>query len=443
MSSGIGRVGSTPMSDTTANRTWGTCSRAWRGSNPTGDHTAGAEGTVSRKDYLVGLDVGTSRISAIAASRNQDGGTDVLGMGVADAHGIRRGFIASVDDAVASIRQAVEDAERTGGLGIDTVHLALSGAHVEGVNCRGVVAVSGKNGEITQDDVRRAIGVAASVTLPPGREVLQVIPQRFLVDEQDWVVEPVGMTGVRLEANVHVVTGRTSAIRNIVACVERAGLSVTDTVVEQYAASEAVLTDDEKELGVALLNIGAGSSALAIFDRGAPWHTAVIDVGGDHFTNDVAVGLRTPMWEAESLKCRCGCALTAMVDSNESIAVASIGRRPPRVLPRRLLAEILQPRAEEIFWHVRREIHAAGCDERLNAGVVLTGGGALLPGMEELAEMVLTLPIRRAGPEGLGGLEDHIGSPAFATVAGVVLRAHRQQARVKPRFALFTSRLRL
>ncbi len=396
-----------------------------------------------RKDFLVGLDVGTSSITAIAASRHNDGGIDVLGVGVTDAHGLRRGFIASVDDAVASIRAAIHGVEQTAGVRVDAVHLALSGAHVEGLNCRGVVGVSGRNGEITPEDVRRAIGVAASVSLPPGREVLQVIPQRFIVDEQDGVVEPVGMTGVRLEANVHVVTGRTSAVRNIVACVERAELSVIDTVVEQYAASEAVLTDDEKELGVALLNIGAGSSTLAVFDRGAPWHTAVIELGGDHFTNDVAVGLRMPMREAESLKCRCGCALTTLIDGNESIEVASIGRRPPRVLPRRLLAEILQPRAEELFQQVGREIHAGGCDERLNAGVVLTGGGALLTGIEEIAEMALTLPIRRAGPEGLGGLEDHIGSPAFATVAGVVQRAYRRQSKLRPRFALFTSRLRL
>jgi cell division protein FtsA len=398
---------------------------------------------VPRKDCLVGLDVGTSKITALAASRHSDGGLDVVGIGVADANGIRRGFIASVDEAVASIRQAVDGAQRTGGVRIDAVHLALSGAHVEGLNCRGVVAVSGRNGEITPEDVRRATGAAASVTLPPGREIVQVIPRRFLVDEQDGVVEPIGMTGVRLEADVHVVTGRTSAIRNIVACVRRAELSVLDTIVEQYAASEAVLTEDEKELGVALLNIGAGSSALAIFERGAPCHTAVVGIGGDHFTHDVAVGLCTPIRDAESLKCRCGCALTVLIGANEAIEVPSIGKRRPRVLPRRLLAEILQPRAEEIFRQVAREIHAAGCDERLNAGVVLTGGGALLPGIEEVAEMALTLPIRRAGPEGLGGLDDHIGSPAFATVAGVVMRAQRQHTRSRPRFALFTSRLRL
>jgi cell division protein FtsA len=398
---------------------------------------------LARREYLVGLDVGTSRIAAIAAARSADGSLDVLGIGVAEAQGIRRGFIASIDEAVESIRQAIDGVQRTGGLRVDSVHLALSGAHAEGINSRGVVAVSGRNGEITAEDVRRATGVAASVTLPPGREIVQVIPQRFLVDEQDGITEPVGMTGVRLEANVHVVTGRTSVIRNILGCVRRAGLTVVDTVVEQHAASEAVLTDDEKEIGVALLNIGAGTSALAIFDRGAPWHSAVIETGGDHLTNDVAVGLRTPLRDAESLKCRRGCALVALVGADESIEVPSIGNRPPRVLPRRLLAEILQARVEEIFRHAAHQIRAAGCGERLNAGVVLTGGTALLTGIEEVAEMALTLPIRRGSPDGLGGLEDHIDSPAFATVAGVVLRAHRQQARLKPRFPLFTSRLRL
>lgn len=379
----------------------------------------------------------------MAAARTPDGGLDVLGIGVAEAHGIRRGFIASVDEAVASIRQAIDAVQRTGGVRVESVHLALSGARAEGINSRGVVAVSGRNGEITAEDVRRATSVAASVTLPPGREIVQVIPQRFLVDEQDGVTEPVGMTGVRLEANVHVVTGRTSAIRNILGCVRRAGLTVVDTVVEQYGASEAVLTDDEKEIGVALLNIGAGSSALAIFDHGVPWHSAVIETAGDHLTNDVAVALRTPRRDAESLKCRRGSALVALVGSDEKIEVPSIGNRPPRVLPRRLLAEILQARVEDIFRHAAQEIRAAGCGERLNAGVVLTGGGALLTGIEEVAEMALTLPIRRGSPEGLGGLEDHIDSPAFATVAGVVLRADRQQARLKPRFPLFTSRLRL
>ena len=305
---------------------------------------------VARKErYLVGLDVGTSKITAIVGETTDEGGLDIIGIGLADSRGIRRGVVVNLEAAVESIKKAIDEAELTAGVEIDSVHLGLSGAHVKAFNSRGVVAVAGKNREITREDVRRAIDAAKAVALPSGREILHVLPQDFVVDEQDGIGAPVGMTGSRLEVNVHVVTGSASSTQNIVACVNRAGVAVVDTVLEQLAASEAVLTQDEQELGVALVDIGGGTTDFAIFERGSLWHTGVVAVGGDHFTNDIAVGLRTPIPDAEKIKRRCGCALSAMVDEDETMEVASVGGRKPRVMARRILSEILQPRAEEIF----------------------------------------------------------------------------------------------
>jgi cell division protein FtsA len=296
---------------------------------------------------------------------------------------------------------------------------------VKGFNSRGVIAVAGKNRDITKEDVRRAIEAAKAVALPTGREILHVLPQDFVVDEQDGIGSPVGMTGARLEVNVHIVTGAVSSTQNIVACVNRAGVAVADTVIEQLAASEAVLTQDEKELGVALVDIGGGTADLAIFERGSLWHTGVVAVGGDHFTNDIAVGLRTPIPDAEKVKRKNGCALSSMVDEDETIEVASVGGRKPRLMARRILSEILQPRAEEIFHLVWDEIRRAGYEKSLNSGIVLTGGGAILEGMPEIAEQIFDLPIRRGSPVGVGGLADHVSSSAFATPVGLALYAHR------------------
>ena len=305
------------------------------------------------------------------------------------------------------------------------MHLALSGPHIKGFNSRGVIAVAGKNREITREDVRRAIDAAKAVSLPTGREILHVLPQDFVVDEQDGIGAPVGMTGARLEVNVHIVTGSQSSTQNIVACVNRAGVSVAETVVEQLAASESVLTEDEKELGVALVDIGGGTTDIAIYERGSLWHTAVIGVGGDHFTNDIAVGLRTPVPDAEKIKRKCGCALSGMVDEDETMEVASVGGRKPRVMARRILSEILQPRAEEIFHLLWDEIRKAGFDKSLNSGIVLTGGGAMLEGMGEIAEQIFDLPVRRGSPAGAGGLMDHVNTPECATAVGLVMYAHR------------------
>jgi len=389
---------------------------------------------VARKErYLVGLDIGTSKTTAIVAEPGDGQSLSIVGMGVAESNGIRRGLVVNLEAAVDSIKKAVVEAELTAGIEIDTVYLALCGPHVKGFNSRGVVAVSGKSREITREDVGRAIDAARAVSLPTGRQILHVLPQDYVVDDQDGIRDPVGMTGARLEVNVHVVTGGVTATQNIVTCVNKAGVRVRGTVLGQLAASDAVLTEDEKELGVALLDIGGGTTDLAIFERGSLWHTAVIPVGGDHFTNDIAIGLRMPIPEAEKLKRRSGCALSGMVDDEETIEVASIGGRRPRVMGRRILTDVLQPRAEEIFHLVWDEIRHAGYEKSLNSGIVLTGGGAILEGLPEIAEQIFDLPIRRGSPMRVGGgLADHVASPAFATAVGLTQRAHAEWIREAP-----------
>ncbi|MBF84743.1 MAG: cell division protein FtsA [Acidobacteria bacterium] len=389
---------------------------------------------MARKErYLVGLDVGTSKITAIVGEMIDDGGLDIVGIGVADAHGIRRGVVVNLEAAVESVKKAIEEAEHVAGVDIDSVHLGLSGAHIKGFNSRGVVAVAGKNREISREDVGRAVDAAKAVALPNGREILHVLPQDFVVDEQDGIGAPIGMTGARLEVNVHIITGSASSTQNSVGCVNRAGVAVLDTVLGQIAASEAVLTNDEKELGVALVDIGGGTTDFAIFERGSLWHTGVVAIGGDLFTQDIAVGLHTPIPAAEQIKCRFGCALSSLVNEDETMEVASVGGREPRVMARRILSEILQPRAEEIFHLLWDEIRRAGYEKALNSGIVLTGGGAALDGTAEIAEQLFDLPIRRGYPGELGGLADHVQSPAFATAVGLVMYAHQNYVAEPPR----------
>ena len=380
-----------------------------------------------REQYVVGLDVGTSKVAAIVGEAMQDGGVDIVGIGVADAHGVRRGVVVNLEAAAESIKKAIEEAELTAGVEIDTVHLALSGSHVKAFNSRGVVAVAGQNREITRQDVRRAIDAAKAVSLPNGREVLHTLPQDFVVDEQDGIGAPIGMTGARLEVNVHIVTGSMSTTQNLITCVNRAGVTVAATVLGQLAAAEAVLTSDEKELGVALVDIGGGTTDFAVFERGSLWHTGAIALGGDHFTNDIAVGLRTPIPQAEKTKRRSGCALTALVDEEQTVEIASVGGRQPRIMSRRILADVLQPRAEEVFHQLWDEIQHRGYEGALNSGIVLTGGGSVLDGMPEIADQIFDLPIRRGCPVGVGGLTDHVNDPAFATAVGLIMYANTRQ----------------
>ena len=381
-----------------------------------------------REKYLAGLDVGTSRISAIVGEPvPDDDRLDIVGIGLADAEGIRAGAIVKMDAAVESIKKAIEEAELTAGVEIDSVHLGLSGAHVKAFNSRGVVAVAGSNREITKEDVRRAIDAAKAVALPSGREIVHVLPQDFVVDEQDGIGAPVGMTGARLEVNVHVVTGSMSTTQNVVNCVNRAGVAVVDTVLEQLGAAEAVLTPDEKELGVALVDIGGGTTKFSIFEKGSLWHTDAVALGGDQFTSDIAIGLRTPIPEAEKTKRRSGCAMTALVGEEETVEVASVGGREPRVMLKRTLSDCIQPRAEEIFQKLWDEINRAGYERALNSGIVLTGGACLLDGIPEIAEQIFDSPVRRGHPVGLGRLNDHVNTPAFATSVGLVMYACRHQ----------------
>ena len=383
---------------------------------------------MARKErYIVGLDVGTSKIAVIVGEAKEDESLDIIGIGVSDAGGIRGGAVINLEAAVESIKKAVEEAELTAGVEIDSVHLGLCGAHAKAVNSRGVVAVSGNNREITREDVRRAIDAAKAVSLPSEQELLHMLPQDFRVDDQEGIGAPIGMTGARLEVNVHIVTCSSATTQNIVNCVNRAGVSVVDTVLEQLAAAEAVLTNDEKELGVALVDVGGGVTDFAVFERGSLWHTSAVKLGGHHFTTDIAVGLRTPIPEAEKTKRRSGCALATLVDEDQTIEVASVGGRQPRVIKRSILAEVLQPRAEEICHKLWDELRRAGYEQLLNSGIVLTGGGSVLEGMPEIADQIFDLPIRRGCPVGIGGLTDHVNNPAFATAVGLVMYAHRNQ----------------
>ena len=383
---------------------------------------------MARKErFIVGLDVGTSKIAAIVGEAKEDESLDIIGIGVSDAGGIRGGAVINLEAAVESIKKAVEEAELTAGVEIDSVHLGLCGAHAKAVNSRGVVAVSGNNREITREDVRRAIDAAKAVSLPSEQELLHMLPQDFRVDDQEGIGAPIGMTGARLEVNVHIVTCSSATTQNIVNCVNRAGVSVVDTVLEQLAAAEAVLTNDEKELGVALVDVGGGVTDFAVFERGSLWHTSAVKLGGHHFTTDIAVGLRTPIPEAEKTKRRSGCALATLVDEDQTIEVASVGGRQPRVIKRSILAEVLQPRAEEICHKLWDELRRAGYEQLLNSGIVLTGGGSVLEGMPEIADQIFDLPIRRGCPVGIGGLTDHVNNPAFATAVGLVMYAHRNQ----------------
>ena len=374
-------------------------------------------------ELIVGLDIGTTKITCIVGEVTPDG-IDVVGIGTQPSRGLRKGVVINIDATVASIRRAVEEAELMAGCVISSVYAGIAGGHIRGFNSQGVVAVKDK--EVRQGDIDRVLDAARAINIPQDREILHVLPQEFIIDEQDGIREPLGMSGVRLEAKVHIVTAAASSAQNIIKCCAKTGLSVADIVLEPLASAEAVLADEEKELGVALVDIGGGTTDLAIFVNGAIQHTSVIPIGGGHLTNDIAVGLRTPMQEAERIKVRHGSAQSALLDRDETIEVPSVGGRAPRVLSRRILCEIIEPRVEELFHLVRHEIQKAGQEDLLASGVVLTGGSTLLHGMPELAEEVLGLPVRRGVPRGVGGLVDVVKSPQYATAVGLLHYGMRQ-----------------
>ncbi|MBW2510853.1 MAG: cell division protein FtsA [Deltaproteobacteria bacterium] len=370
-----------------------------------------------RENLIVGLDIGTTKICAIVGAMT-DEGLDVVGIGTSPSRGLRKGVVINIESTVNAIRKAIQEAELMAGCEIKSVFAGIAGGHIKGINSQGVIAI--KNREVTTEDVRRVIDAAKALAIPMDREVIHILPQEFIIDDQDGIKEPLGMSGVRLEARVHIVTGAVASAQNIIKSCNKAGVDVGDIVLEQLASSEAVLTPDEKDLGVALVDVGGGTTDIAIFVDGAIKHTSVLSLGGNHLTNDIAVGLRTPTAEAEKIKQISGCCLASMVGKDETIEVPSVGGREPRILSRQLLAEILEPRVEEIFTLVNREIVKSGFEDLIASGVVLTGGSAILPGMPELAEQIFDLPVRRGTPTDIGGLTDVVNSPIYATGVGLV-----------------------
>jgi cell division protein FtsA len=384
---------------------------------------------LQKKDrYLLGLDIGSTKTCALVGELEEEGGVKFLALGAAESKGWRKGQIVNLDLAVSSIRRAVEEAEAVIGVPLESALIGVAGGLVRGVNSRGGITLGQRPRDIQRDDVRRAVEAARNVTLPDDREVLHVLPQEFFVDAQDNIRDPLGMVGQRLEANVHIVTASATGTQNIVTAVNRAGVVVSDTVLEPLASAEACLTQDERDLGACLLDIGGGTTELIVYAGGVVRHSTAIPVGGDHFTNDLAIGLRTPISEAERIKREYAFALSELMDQDAAIEIASVGDRPPRTVCARLLCEIVEPRAQELLTLVRDELRRAGLDSQISAGVVLAGGVAHLRGLSELAERLFALPVRVAVPRGLAEMNDEVSRPEYATAVGLVLygaRAHR------------------
>jgi len=379
-----------------------------------------------KENLVVGLDIGTSKVCAIVAEVNPDG-LEVVGLGTVPSNGLRKGVVVNIDATVESVRRAVEEAELMAGCEISNVVVGVAGGHIKGFNSQGIVAV--KNREVAEQDIRRVVDQARAISIPVDREIIHILPQEFSVDDQDGVRDPLGMNGVRLEANVHIVTGAISAVQNIVRCCNKCGLKLANIVLEQIASSEAVLGADEKEIGVAVVDIGGGTTDMALWYKGSIRHTTVLAIGGDHLTNDIAAGLRTPALEAERIKRKYGCAMTKLVGKDDVLQVPSVGGRKPRELPKQLLCEIIEPRMEEIFQLVNREISKVGMEDMISAGVVLTGGTALLPGIDQLGEQVFEMPVRVGRPQGIAGLTDIVNSPMYATGVGLVLWGKKEYYR--------------
>jgi cell division protein FtsA len=378
-----------------------------------------------KERHIVALDIGSAKTCALIGELEDDGGVKFAALGAAESKGWRKGQIVNLDLAVSSIRRAVEEAEAIVGVPVESALIGVAGGHVRGVNSRGGITMGARPRDIQREDVRRAIEAARGVMLPEDREVLHVLPQEFFLDAQDNIRDAIGMVGVRLEANVHIVTASGTATQNIVTAVNRAGVRVDDTVLEPLAAAEACLTQDERELGCCLLDIGGGTTELLAFTGGVVRHAAAVPVGGDHFTNDLAVGLRTPIPEAEKIKRQYACAWRELLDQDFPIEIASVGDRPPRTIFARMLSDIVEPRAQEVLMLVRDELRRAGLESQVPAGIVLTGGGAHLRGLAELSERIFSLPVRVAIPRGLSGMSDEVSRPEYSTAVGLVLYGAR------------------
>ena len=375
------------------------------------------------KNLIVGLDIGTSKVVALVGEIGEDGTVEVIGLGSHPSRGLKRGVVVNIDSTVQSVQRAVEEAELMAGCEIKSVSVGIAGGHVRSLNSNGIVAI--KDGEVTQSDKERVLEAAKAVAIPADQQILHVLAQEYIIDGQDGIREPIGMSGVRLEARVHIVTGAQSATQNIVKCVRRLGLNPDDIVLQQLASSTAVLADDEKDLGVCLCDIGGGTTDIAVFVNGAIHHSAVIPIAGDQVTNDIAVALRTPTHHAEDLKIRYACALTQLANANETIEVPSVGDRAPRRLERQTLAEVVEPRYEELFSLVLAELKRSGFENMIAAGVVLTGGGARMEGAIELAEEVFNMPVRLGIPQHVTGLVEVVRNPIYATGVGLLLEANK------------------
>ena len=382
----------------------------------------------SDKNMIVGLDIGTSKVVAIVGEITADGEIEIVGLGMHPSHGLKKGVVVNIESTVQSIQRAIEEAELMAGCQIQSVYAGIAGSHIRSLNSHGIVAI--REREVTSGDLDRVIDAARAVAIPADQRVLHILPQEFIIDQQEGIREPIGMSGVRLEAKVHLVTGAVGAAQNIIKCVRRCGLEVDDIILEQLASSYSVLTDDEKELGVCLVDIGGGTTDIAVFTDGAIRHTAVIPIAGDQVTNDIAVALRTPTQYANDIKIKYACALRQLANPEETIEVPSVGERPPRKLSRQTLAEVVEPRYEELLSLVQAELRKSGFEEMVAAGVVLTGGSSKMEGVVELAEEIFHMPVRLGVPQFVSGLSDVVSNPIHATGVGLLLygEQHRNSA---------------
>ena len=381
------------------------------------------------KNLIVGLDIGTSKVVVIVGEVGLEGGIEVSGMGTHPSRGLKKGVVVNIESTVQSIQHAVDEAEQMAGCRIHSVYTGISGSHIRSLNSHGVTAI--KDQEVTPADVERVMEAARVVAIPADQKILHILPQEFIIDSQEGIQDPIGMSGVRLEARVHIVTGAVSAAQNIIKCVQRCGLEVDDIILQQLASSRAVLTRDEKELGVCLLDLGGGTTDLAVFTDGAISHTAVIPIAGDQVTNDIAVAFRTPTQSAEQIKIQHACCLKQLARPDQRIDVTSVGDRAARSLSRHTLAEVVEPRYEEFFELAREELQRSGFENLIAAGVVLTGGSSRMEGVAELAEEVFHMPVRLGLPQDVTGLEDVVCNPVYSTAVGLLLFGHENRP-VKP-----------
>ncbi|HTP95208.1 MAG TPA: cell division protein FtsA [Burkholderiales bacterium] len=384
------------------------------------------------KNLLVGLDIGTSKVVAIVAEIRSDGELSIVGMGSQASRGLKKGVVVNIEATVNAIQRAVQEAELMADCKIGAVYAGIAGSHIKSYNSHGMVAI--KDREVSHLDVSRVIETARAVNIPTDQQILHVLNQEFIIDGQEDVREPLGMSGIRLEVKVHIVTGAVSAAQNIIKCVRRCGLEVRDLVLQPLASATAVISDDEKDLGVCLVDVGGGTTDIAVFTHGAIRHTAVIPIAGDQITNDIAMALRTPTKDAEEIKIRCGCALRQLADEQELVEVPGVGDRDPRKLSRQTLAEVIEPRVEELYSLIQRELRASGYEELLSSGIVLTGGSSAMQGMVELGEEIFHMPVRIGTPRYVGALAETVSHPRFATGVGLLLAGleqHRQHQLAK------------